>query len=291
MMRASEALVRDLLPPRAQETHKGDYGRVMCVCGAHGYTGAAYFAAQSAVLSGAGLVDLVVPQPIYAIEAVKLNEAMVFAAEANSTGTFGRGAIPAVLARLRMADAVVVGCGLGRNDEVEELVCAILDAADVPLVVDADGINALGAHKDRLAAKKADYILTPHDGELRRFLGEDPVRPGETRAEAARRIAQTLGVTLVMKGHETVTAAADGRVCVNTTGNAGMARGGSGDVLAGIIGALLAQKLPAFEAASAAVFLHGLAGDLARDTQGEIGMTPSDMLRLIPTAFYRCRGI
>lgn len=290
-MRASETMVREYLPPRLQETHKGDYGRLLCVCGALGYTGAAYFCAQSAVVSGAGLIDLVVPEPIYAIEAVKLNEAMVHSAAADEDGLFAKTAIPSILSRATVADAVVMGCGLGRSDAVTALVQAVVAETNVPLVLDADGINALCAHKDTVTAAGKRCVLTPHDGELHRFLGEDLVRNGESRMDAAKRIAQSLGVTLVMKGHETITASYDGRVCVNTTGNAGMARGGSGDVLAGCIGALLAQGLPPFEAAATGVFLHGLAGDLACAEYGEIGMTPTDMLRTLPIAFYRCRGI
>lgn len=291
MMCVTDATVRSLLPPREQNTHKGDYGRVLCVCGARGYTGAAYFCAQSAVRCGAGLVDLVVPESIYAIEAIKLNEAMVHAAAADEEGRFALSAIPTILARAEAADAIVIGCGLGRSEAVTALVRTVLEEARVPVVLDADGINSLGMHKDKPIDTTVPCILTPHDGELRRLVGESPTREGETRAEAAVRIAQMLGAVLVMKGHETVTAAPDRRICVNTTGNAGMARGGSGDVLAGAIGALLAQKVPPFEAAAAAVYLHGLAGDLARDARGEIGMTPSDMLELLPKALLRCRGI
>ena len=267
MLTADEAMIRRVLPPRRLDTHKGDYGRAFLLCGATGFTGAAYFAAESAVRSGAGLVDLAVPSAIYPIAAAKLNEAMV-----------------------HPADALLIGCGLGRGREVEPVVLSMLAAAKAPVVLDADGINALCAHKDKIAAAQAEVILTPHDGELTRLLGEAPVRAGEERTAAAVRIARTLGATLVMKGHVTVTADKAGRVCVNTTGNAGMARGGSGDVLAGIIVALAAQGIPPFEAAAAGAYIHGLAGDMARAVQGEIGMTPTDMLRLLPRAFYRCRG-
>ena len=283
-------MIRRLLPPRSQNTHKGHYGRALLVCGAVGYTGAAYFAAQSAVRSGAGLVDLTVPAPIYEIAAVKLNEAMVYPLPATPEGAVSVQAIPAIRERMSIADAILAGCGLGRSPEVEQVVLSLVTEAKKPVVLDADGINAMCAHKDAMRAAKADLVLTPHDGELTRFLGESPVHPGEPRAEAAARLAAALNVTLVMKGHETVTAAPDGRVCINSTGNAGMARGGSGDVLAGMIAALLAQGLHSFEASAAAVFLHGLAGDLACKQLGEIGMTPTDMVQLIPQAFYRCRG-
>ena len=288
---ADEAMIRRLLPPRSQNTHKGHYGRALLVCGAVGYTGAAYFAAQSAVCSGAGLVDLTVPSPIYEIAAVKLNEAMVFPLPATPEGTVSEQAIPAIRKRMSAATAVLAGCGLGRSTDVEQVVLTLVTEANQPVVLDADGINAMCSHKDAMRAAKADLVLTPHDGELTRLLGEPPVHPGESRPEAAVRLAAALNVTLVMKGHQTVTAAPDGRVCLNSTGNAGMARGGSGDVLAGMITALLAQGLNPFEASAAAVYLHGLAGDLARKKLGETGMTTTDMLQLIPQAFYQCRGV
>ena len=288
---ADEAMIRRLLPPRSQNTHKGHYGRALLVCGAVGYTGAAYFAAQSAVCSGAGLVDLTVPSPIYEIAAVKLNEAMVFPLPATPEGTVSEQAIPAIRKRMSAATAVLAGCGLGRSTDVEQVVLTLVTEANQPVVLDADGINAMCSHKDAMRAAKADLVLTPHDGELTRLLGEPPVHPGESRPEAAVRLAAALNVTLVMKGHQTVTAAPDGRVCLNSTGKAGMARGGSGDVLAGMITALLAQGLNPFEASAAAVYLHGLAGDLARKKLGETGMTPTDMLQLIPQAFYQCRGV
>lgn len=284
-------LIRRLLPPRRQDTHKGHYGRAMLICGALGYSGAAFFSAESAVRSGAGLVDLTVPAAIFQTVAVKLNEAMVYPLPDTPDGMFDDGAIPILLKRMECADAILIGCGLGRSEPVSRLVQSVVTHAKVPVVVDADGINALAAHKNILRDVHTHLILTPHDGELTRFLGEAPVRPGESRTDAAARLATTLGVTLVMKGHETVTADASGKTRINTTGNAGMAKGGSGDVLAGMITALAAQGLCPFDAASAAVYLHGLAGDLAQRSSGEIGMTPTDMLRLIPQAFYQCRGV
>ena len=289
--RADDALIRRLLSPRRQDTHKGDYGRAFLLCGATGFTGAAYFAAESAVRSGAGLVDLLVPQTVYQTVAVKLNEAMVYPVACSEEGVVSQSALPVLLERASRADAMLIGCGLGRGTGPETVVLSLLENAGVPVVVDADGINALCAHKDRIADIQAEIILTPHDGELSRLLGEKPVRDGEARTAAAVRIARMLGVTLVMKGHRTVTADSAGRVCVNTTGNAGMARGGSGDVLAGIITALAAQGLSPFDAAAAGVYIHGLAGDMARSAYGELGMTPTDMIRLLPQAFFRCRGV
>lgn len=289
--RANAELIRRLLPPRRQNTHKGCYGRALLICGALGYSGAAFFSAESAVRSGAGLVDLTVPAVIFQPLAVKLNEAMVYPLPDTPDGTFADAAIPVLLKRMERADAILIGCGLGRNAAVSRLVQSVLLHAKVPVIVDADGINALAEHKDILQDVRSQLILTPHDGELTRFLGEAPVHPGESRIEAAARLAATLRVTLVMKGHETVTADFSGNTRVNTTGNAGMAKGGSGDVLAGMITALAAQGLCPFDAASAAVYLHGLAGDLAKRSSGEIGMTPTDMLRLIPQAFYQCRGV
>lgn len=290
-IRIDDRLIRTLLPPRRAESHKGDYGRALLVCGAMGYTGAPYFAATGAVRSGAGLVDLAIPEPIWAVEAGKMAEAMVHPLPANAEGMVSTAAIRPLLKRLASANVLLAGCGMGRSADVEQVVCALLDAARVPVILDADGINAVARHKDKIRNAAAPVVLTPHMGELRRLLGEDVVKDGESRAEAAVRIAADWNVILVMKGHRTLVADPTGRVYENTTGNPGMARGGSGDALAGILAGLLAQGIPPTEAAAAAVYLHGLAGDLARDDRGEIGMTVTDLLDRLPDAFVRCRGI
>ena len=255
------------LPPRAEDAHKGCFGRVLIVAGSVGYTGAPAFAARAAVRSGAGLVFLGVPQDIYAIEAVKNDEAMVFPLPESVPG-----ALSALLPRLAKCDAALVGPGLGLSPWAREVTYAILENATVPVIVDADGITAVSRHIDVLDKLSCPVILTPHEGEFAR-LSDGLSRLD--RAGAAREFSVKHGVTVLLKGHRTVTALPDGTLYVNTTGNPGMATGGSGDVLAGMILALLGQKIPG--AVWKAAVLHGAAGDLCAEKYGQYAMTPTDM--------------
>lgn len=284
-MISGEELLRQLLPPRDPESHKGDYGTVLVLAGSVGLTGAAYMASEAAVRGGAGLVFLTVPESVYSILAVKSVGAMTFPLP-DENGCVVPEALPYLRKRLSRSDVLVLGCGLGRGPRVSQAVFSLVSDADIPIVLDADGINAFEGHTDKL--KGRDLVLTPHEGELAR-LGFRRA-PGESRAEAALRAASLFGAVTVFKGPGTAVAAPDGRLFVNTTGNPGMARGGSGDILAGLTGAFIAQGADSFSAASAAVFVHGLAGDLAAEKQGQVGMTPGDILDMLPTAIKSVLG-
>lgn len=268
--------VMNILPDRDPWGHKGTFGKILLLCGSRGFTGAAYFAAMGALRSGAGLVYLGVPESIYAIEAVKLNEPVVFPLP-DRDGKLGAEAIPEILNRLPHMDGVLIGCGLGQSDGTLAVVKAVLENADCPVVLDADGINVLSAHKDILRGRSRSTILTPHDGEFVRLGG----CIGQDRMAAAREMANDLGCIVLLKGHETCIT--DGTVdYLNKTGNPGMAVGGSGDVLAGIIVSLLGQGLAPLEAAASGAWLHGAAGDLCADALGQYGMLPTDMLTALP---------
>ncbi len=268
--------VLNILPDRDPWGHKGSFGRVLLLCGSRGYTGAAYLSAMGALRSGAGLVFLGVPESIYAIEAVKLNEPVVFPLP-NEKGVLGRGAIPEILQRLPRMDAVLIGCGMGQGEAVTEVVAAVLENAKCPVVVDADGINALCGHTDILRGRAYPTILTPHDGEFARMGGT----MGEDRMEAAAHWAREWNCILLLKGHRTCIT--DGTTHYrNCTGNPGMAVGGSGDVLAGMIAALLGQGIAPLEAAACGAWLHGAAGDLCAKSLGQYGMLPTDMLNALP---------
>lgn len=269
--------ILQLLPDRDSNAHKGDFGKVLLLCGSVGYTGAAYLAAMGALRSGAGLVYLGVPQSIYGTEAVKLNEAIVFPLPERD-GMLCADALPEIMRRLPDMDAVLIGCGLGQSEGTRDVLCAVLSSAMCPAVVDADGINLLARHKYLLRGRTAPTVLTPHDGEYARLTGE---KPSADRGQAAADAARSLGCTMVLKGHRT--RISDGEHCVvNTTGNPGMAVGGSGDVLAGIIAGLLGQGLRPMDAAAAAVWLHGAAGDACARKLGQYGMLPTDMLQELP---------
>ena len=279
MEQITRSYVKEHLPPRDPWGHKGNFGKVLCLCGSVGYTGAPVFASRAAVRTGAGLVFLGVPQTVWPIAAGKSDEAMPFPLP-EQEGKLALAAEAEILRRGEDCDAVLLGCGLGRSEESDAL-CRRLLTLPKPLVLDADGINALQGHMDALECRCAQVtVLTPHEGEFLRVGGELSLG----REEAARRFAAKHGVYLILKGHETIVAAPDGRMTINTTGNSGMAKGGSGDVLAGMVLALLGQGMEPLAACACAVWLHGRAGDLAAAEKGERGMTPSDLLERIPDA-------
>ena len=274
--RLNHELVLSLLPDRNPWGHKGNFGKLLLLCGSRGYTGAAFFAAMGALRAGAGLVFLGVPESIYGIEAVKLNEPVIFPLP-DAGGRLGADAVPEILTRLPQMDAVLVGPGLGQSEGTLAVVRAVLEKAECPVVVDADGINVLSAHRDLLRGRKSPTILTPHDGEFARLGGVI----GEDRMAAAAALAEELGCVVLLKGHETcITDGTDGYL--NPTGNPGMAVGGSGDVLAGVITALLGAGLPPLEAAACGAWLHGAAGDRCAAELGQYGMLPTDMLSALP---------
>lgn len=274
--RLNHELVLSLLPDRNPWGHKGNFGKLLLLCGSRGYTGAAFFAAMGALRSGAGLVFLGVPESIYGIEAVKLNEPVIFPLP-DAGGRLSADAVPEILTRLPQMDVVLVGPGLGQSEGTLAVVRVVLENAQCPVVVDADGINVLSAHRDLLRGRKSPTILTPHDGEFARLGGVI----GEDRMSAAAALAEELGCVVLLKGHETcITDGTDGYL--NPTGNPGMAVGGSGDVLAGVITALLGAGLPPLEAAACGAWLHGAAGDRCAAELGQYGMLPTDMLSALP---------
>lgn len=276
MKELNHEAVLSLLPDRDPWGHKGTFGKLLLLCGSRGYTGAAYLSAMGALRSGAGLAFLGVPESIYAIEAVKLNEPVVFPLP-DEGGRLSAEAVPEILERLPNMDAVLIGPGLGQSEGTFAVVKAVLEQAKCPVVVDADGINVLSAHRDVLRGRKYPTIVTPHDGEFARLGGVI----GDDRMESARALAKDLGCIVLLKGHETCIT--DGETGYrNHTGNPGMAVGGSGDVLAGILVSLLGQGIAPLEAAACGAWLHGAAGDLCAAEIGQYGMLPTDMLSALP---------
>lgn len=275
-MELTHEAVLSILPDRDPYAHKGDFGKVLLLCGSRGYTGAAALAAMGALRSGAGLVYLGVPESIYAIEAVKLTEPVVFPLP-DQGGKLSLLAVPEILTLLPKMDAVLVGCGLGESAGTFAVVKAVLENAKCPVVLDADGINILREHKDILRGRWFPTILTPHDGEFTRFGGTI----GQDRMASAAYFANEWNCILLLKGHRScITDGITGYI--NHTGNPGMAVGGSGDVLAGIVVSLLGQGIAPLEAAACGAWLHGTAGDLCSKELGQYGMLPSDMLNVLP---------
>lgn len=270
--------VRSLMPRRDPAGHKGTFGKAYLLGGSVGYTGAPVLCAAAAERSGCGLVFLGVPESVWPAAAVKCWGAMPHPLPERD-GRLSPDAEEEIRRRAAGCDAVAIGCGMGRGEESDLLIRRLL-TVEKPLVLDADGINALEGHIDTLSRRTCATVLTPHDGELAR-IGGDMTAPREASAAA---FAAAHGVYLVRKGHRTLVAAPDGRLAVNTTGNDGMAKGGSGDILTGLLAGLLAQGMEPFAACCAAVWLHGRAGDLAAEEKGRRGMTPPDIIEMLPYA-------
>lgn len=268
--------VLNLLPDRKKDAHKGDFGRVLLICGSRGYTGAAALAAMGALRSGSGLVYLGVPGSIYAIEATKLLEPIVLPFN-DRDGMLSVNAWEQIEKLLPRMDAVLFGPGLGISEDIGTIVKRLLLQYHGPIVLDADGINCLTAHMDVLRGRTEPVVITPHQGEFDHLRGI----PCLNRTEDAVKLAQDLGIIVVLKGHRTVITNGDD-IYENQTGNPGMSVGGSGDILAGMIVGLLGQGIEATKAAASAVWLHGAAGDICACEIGQYGMLPSDMLSVIP---------
>lgn len=272
----SKRLVEEFCLPRKADTHKGDYGKILLLCGAEGYTGAPALAAMGALRAGAGLIFVGVPRSVYPIVASKLDAPMVFPLP-DKEGKLSMEALPDIPERLSGMDACLIGPGLGQSEDLERLLPELVKRCTCPLVLDADGINILSRHKDVLRGTACPLVLTPHEGEFHRLTQA----PEHDRVTGAVALARDLNAVILRKGHETIIT--DGaRTYVNRTGNPGMATGGSGDVLAGILTALLGQGIPPLEAAATAAWLHGTAGDLATGRMGQYAMGPVDILEALP---------
>jgi len=276
--------VRRALPHRGLRAHKHSVGKILVVAGSRDFTGAPFMCTQSALRAGAGSVVLAVPESLHFILARKLTEAMVHPLPETSEGTMASGAFDALVPRIEWADVVILGPGLSRNAETADLVHRLIPRIRKPLILDADGLVGLGKKPALVRNRKMPTILTPHTGELAGISCRKSQAIEAARIEAARGAARDFRSIVILKGSPTATATPEGDVVLNTSGNPGMATAGSGDVLAGIIGALVGQGAAAFSAAWSSVFLHGLAGDLAARKYGERGLMALDVAANIPAA-------
>jgi hydroxyethylthiazole kinase-like uncharacterized protein yjeF len=278
------AMVRAVLPHRDPTAHKGSFGHAVIIAGSTGKTGAAAMAGFGALRIGAGLVTIAVPRTVNDAVEAKLLEAMTFPVDATQDGTFAKSASAALLTFVQDKNAVAVGPGVGRHSETAEMIRALVIEIRQPIVLDADGINAMAGHRQLFRQVHAPVIMTPHPGEMARFLDTTTTAVQQDRLGIASRVARELNIYVVLKGAGTVIAAPDGALAVNSTGNPGMATGGTGDVLTGIIAGLLAQRLSPWHAACAGVYLHGFAGDLAAASRGQMGLIARDVIEAIPSA-------
>ena len=290
--------VRPLMPTRPAEGHKGTFGHVFVVAGSRGFTGAPKLCALGAARSGAGLVTVGVPSNVMDCVSAGLLEAMSLALPCTEAGTLSPEAVSPATAFATDRKAVVLGPGLSQHPETQEFArkfASVLRSLNIPLVLDADGLNNVAGPKLRTAlgalpGDSAPLILTPHPGEMARLLNCTVTQVQSNRVKSTRKLAGTLQCVVALKGKGTVVAGPDGQTAINTTGNSGMGTGGSGDVLAGLLGGLLAQGMAAYPAALLGVYLHGLAGDWAAREKTERGMIAGDIAEAIPAAWRVLEG-
>lgn len=279
--RLTDEIVRELLPLRKANAHKGDAGRVVICAGSPGYTGAAALASDAAVKAGAGLVSLYTPLSSRDVLAIKLTEVMVHGLLERMPGILGGGAASDVASSAEAADVLAIGPGLGTSESTQEAVRTILQKITTPVVIDADALTALAGHTEILAAMQAQKVLTPHPGEMARLTGLEIAEIEADRINVAKKYAEEWQAIVVLKGAPTVIGCPNGTVYVNSTGNSSLATGGSGDVLTGIIAGLAAQEISLQEAAICGVYLHGLAAEL---TGIDIGLAAGELAALLPQA-------
>lgn len=275
---------KGLLPPRDPESHKGTHGYLAVVAGSVGMAGAAYLCAQAALRTGAGLVSLGTPAKIHDVLAAKLNEAMVYPMPCADEGVLNSQALEPILDWMSNKTAAVLGPGLSQEPPTRELLFRLLEKIQIPALLDADALNCLSQDPNMFKSLRGKkIIITPHPGEMARLLKWSTGEVQKRREEAARLVADKWGYWVVLKGHGTVVAGPGTDCYVNETGNPGMATGGTGDVLSGMIGALMAQGLNFNDAAVLGVYLHGAAGDTAAKEVGEIGLIAGDIIARIPS--------
>lgn len=276
------------LAPRALDSNKGSFGKVLVVAGSRGMSGAAVLCGSAVLRGGAGLVRVAVPEGIQSVVAAGNPCYLTAGLAQDSEGRLAKGAEAALLQLIEGTDVLAIGPGLGRSPAITDLVRSLLQEVRVPIVLDADGLNALEGRTDVLRTRQSPTVLTPHPGEFARLLESDVPTVQARREELAVAFAAREEVVLLLKGHRTIVT--DGhRIYHNQTGNPGMATGGTGDVLTGLIAALIGQGLPPFDAAQLGACWHGLAGDLAAQRWGEVCLVASDLLDCLPEALSRCR--
>ncbi|MGN0521580.1 MAG: NAD(P)H-hydrate dehydratase [Eubacterium sp.] len=276
----TKAEVKGFFTQREKNSNKGSFGHQLNICGSYLMPGAAVISAKSALKCGVGLLKCAFPKSIYPVMTAHLTQPVFKPLCENEQKTLSIGGVNDILEELKWANSVVLGCGLGNNDDIQVIVGQIIKTSEAPVILDADGINAVTPFIDIIKDKKAPLVITPHPGEMARLIGETVEYVQQNRADIAKAFARENDVVVVLKGANTIVT--DGKeLCFNTTGNPGMAMGGTGDMLSGIIGAFIAQGLNPFNAAKAAVYIHGLCGDITAKELSQRGMTVDDMISLL----------
>jgi NAD(P)H-hydrate epimerase len=290
-MEITAEIAAQLLPERPADGHKGTFGHLLILAGSRGFTGAAKLAAMGALRSGAGLVSVGTPEPLDQIVAGGAPESMCHPMPSTPEGTFAPEAVQPALDFASRVTAVAMGPGISQHVAAQHFVRQFLKQCTVPLLLDADALNALAGETAVLESAECETVVTPHPGEMSRLAKLATGDIQTNRAGVAERFAEEWGTTVVLKGQGTVVAAPGEKTAVNTTGNSGMATGGTGDALTGLLGGLLAQGLSPYDAARLAVFVHGRAGDLAAADKTGRGMTATDLIERIPDAWKELEAL
>lgn len=277
--------VKNKLPERFPESHKGTFGRLLCICGSKSMPGAAYFCIAAAVKSGVGLVDSVVTNSVYTATSKKISEAVFHVVPETNDGFMSYESINKIIIPSQKCTAVVAGCGMGWNSDTKNIIYNLIRTLRVPLIIDADGINVVSENINILKEAFCPIIITPHIKEMSRLTKESTEDIIANKARCVKEFSEKYGTITVLKGNKTVIADKEGHIYVNMTGNAGMAKGGSGDVLSGIIGSLAAQGIKPIDAATCGVFIHGLSGDECSEKFSMTSMTPTDIINELPEVF------
>ncbi|MBR2579519.1 MAG: NAD(P)H-hydrate dehydratase [Clostridia bacterium] len=278
-------MVKSKLPKREPEMHKGDFGKLLCVCGSKVMSGAAYFCTESALRCGVGLVRVAIPESIYGSLSSKISECTYVICDDDENGNIDKSSVDIILKTAEKCSAVAVGCGMGWNENTKFIVNNLAESCDKPMVIDADGINVISENIDILKKAKNKIVLTPHAKEAERLLNVDCGEINSNKRIYAQKLADDYGVVAVMKGHNTVVADKKEKAFLNLTGSSGMAKGGSGDVLTGIIGSFLAQGMEPLDAALCGVYVHGKSGDICQKKYSATAMLPRNIIEELSSVF------
>ena len=285
MSRISLDMVRDKLPCRYKDSHKGTFGTMLSISGSRGMVGAGMFPVLAALRSGVGLVRAMMVESLYRIVSKDVLEPIYIPLEENPEGTISEKEIPKILENLSKCSSVLIGCGIGWNEDSGKILEAVIRNSKVPIIIDADGINVISENIDILKCSSSDIVLTPHIKEFSRLSGKSIEEINADKAQISTDFVKKYGITLVLKGSNTNVISKEGDMYVNMAGNSGMAKGGSGDVLAGMIGSFLAQKLSPLDASICAVHLHALCGDRCAEKMSKTAMLPTDIINQLPSLF------
>ena len=280
-MKRVEDILADF-PKRKPDSNKKDFGHVFVIAGSAGYTGAAYLASQAALLSGSGLVTLAAGRSIYPILATKLTEVMVKPFFETKDYSLSLLAEKEILNFSQNCDCVAIGPGISQNKETQNLIMNLIGKVEKPIVLDADGLNAIAGRVDVLKKALGPMVLTPHPGEMARLTGKDVSEVQKNRKNIALTFAREYNIVLVLKGYQTIVTDPDGKFYINETGNPGMATAGTGDILTGMIASFIGQGIEPFNAAALGAYFHGLAGDIAVKEKGALSLIATDLLNKLP---------